>query len=569
MRRVLEAAVMRRLLSAAALFLGLTAAVYAADAPFDVVIRGGTVYDGTGGPGRRVDVGIRGDKVAAVGDLSKVSAARTVDAKGLAVAPGFVNMLSWSTESLIIDGRSQSEIRQGITTEIFGEGLSMGPLNDRLRQFLLSQQTDFHYEIPWTTLADYLAYLEKRGIAPNVASYIGATTLRAYAVGFDKRAPTPAELDTMRELVRKEMEAGALGIGSALIYAPANYATTEELIELCKVAAKYQGKFISHMRSEADGLLEAVDELIRISREAGLPAEIYHLKAAGEANWPKMDEVIAKVEEARRQGLKISANMYLYTAGGTSLDACVPPWAHDGGPDAMIGRLKDPETRAKIVGQMRLPGEGWENLCLLTGSPSRVLIASVGPEAMKPMQGKTLADVAKERGKDPVEVAIDLVVESNATVGALFFLMSEENVKKEITLPWVSFGSDADSQAPEGVFLKSSSHPRAYGNFARVLGKYVREEKLLSLGEAVRKLSALPASNLGLDRRGLLQPGMFADVVVFDPATIGDRATYEKPQQYSVGVRDVFVNGVQVLENGEHTGAKPGRALKGPGALKK
>ena len=560
---------MKRIFAAAVCVgLALVLPALADEAPFDVVIRGGTVYDGTGSPGRRADVGIRGDRIDAVGDLSKSQAARVVDAKGMAVAPGFVNMLSWSTESLIVDGRSQSELRQGITTQIFGEGFSMGPLNERLRKFLESQQTDFHYEMPWTTLAEYLAYLEKRGISQNVASYIGATTLRAYTVGFDKRAPTPKELDEMRELVRREMEGGALGIGSALIYAPGNYATTEELIELCKVAAKYQGKYISHMRSEADGLLEAVDELIRISREAGLPAEIYHLKAAGEANWPKMDKVIARVEEARRQGLKVSANMYLYTAGGTSLDACVPPWAHDGGNDAMIGRLKDPGTRAKIAGQMRQPGDGWENICLLTGSPSRVLVAAVGPEAMKPLQGKTLAEIAKQRGKDPVEVAIDLVVESNATVGALFFLMSEDNVKKEITLPWVSFGSDADSQAPEGVFLKSSPHPRAYGNFSRVLGKYVREEKLLSLAEAVRKLSGLPASNLGLDRRGLLQPGMFADVVVFDPATIGDRATYEKPQQYSVGVRDVFVNGVHVLRAGEPTGARAGRALRGPGARK-
>ena len=393
---------------------------------------------------------------------------------------------------------------------------------------------------------------------------MGATTIRAYVVGFDKRPPTPAELDQMRELVRKEMEAGALGIGSSLIYAPANYASTEELIELCKVAAKYQGKYISHMRSEADGLLEAVDELIRISKEAGLPAEIYHLKAGGEANWPKMDQVIARVEEARKQGLKITADMYTYTAGATSLDACVPPWAHDGGPDAMLKRLTEPQTRAKIADEMRKPGKTWENLCLLTGSPDRVLLVGFGPEAMKPLTGKTLGEIAKQRGADPVDTAIDLVVESKGQTGAVFFLMSEANVKKEIALPWVSFGSDADSQAPEGVFLKSSAHPRAYGNFARVLGKYVREEKVISLAEAVRKLAALPASNLGLDRRGLLKPGMFADVVVFDPATIGDRATFEKPQQYSVGMRHVFVNGTQVLRDGEPTGATPGRALRGP-----
>ncbi len=537
--------------------------------PFDVVIRGGTVYDGTGGEPRRADVGIRGDKVEAVGDLSKASAARTIDATGMAVAPGFINMLSWSTESLMIDPRSQSELRQGVTTQIFGEGFSMGPWNDRLKAFMKSQQTDYKYDIPWTTLRDYLEGLQKKGISQNVASYVGATTIRAYVVGFDKRPPTAAELGEMRELVRKEMETGALGIGSSLIYAPANYASTEELIELCKVAAKYQGKYISHMRSEADTLVEAVDELIRISREAGLPAEIYHLKAGGEANWPKMDQVIARVEEARRQGLKITADMYTYTAGATSLDACVPPWAHDGGPDAMLKRLNDPATRGKIADEMRQPGKTWENLCLLTGSPDRVLLVGFGPEAMKPLTGKTLGQIAKQRGKDPVDTAIDLVVESKTQTGAVFFMMSEENVKKELALPWVSFGSDADSQAPEGVFLKSSAHPRAYGNFARVLGKYVREEKVISLAEAVRKLSGLPATNLGLDRRGFLKPGMFADVVVFDPATIGDRATFEKPQQYSVGVRDVFVNGAQVLRGGEPTGATPGRALRGPGAIRK
>ena len=538
----------------------------AADPPFDVVIRGGTVYDGSGSDGRRADVGIRGDRIEAIGELSKAEAARVVDASGLAVAPGFINMLSWSTDSLIVDGKSQSELRQGITTQIFGEGFSMGPLNDKLRQYLQSQQTDFKYEISWTTLGDYLAYLEKRGISQNVASYVGATTLRTYVIGFDKRSPTPSELDAMRELVRKEMEAGALGIGSALIYAPGNYASTQELIELCKVAAKYQGKYVSHMRSEADNLLEAVDELIRISREAGLPAEIYHLKAAGKANWPKMDQVIAKVDAARKEGLKISANMYTYTAGGTSLDACVPPWAHDGGDEKLLERLKGPETRAKIAAQMREPGKDWENLCLLTGGPENVLLAEFAPETMKHLQGKTLAEVAKMRNKDWVDTALDLVIESEVGVGALFFLISEDNIKKEIAVPWVAFGSDAGSEAPEGVFLKSKPHPRAYGTFARVLGKYVREEKALTLADAIRKLSSLPATNLGLDRRGFLKPGMYADVVVFDPATIADKATYEKPQQYSVGVRQVFVNGVHVLKDGEPTGAAAGRALRGPGA---
>jgi N-acyl-D-amino-acid deacylase len=537
-------------------------------ASYDVVVRGGTVYDGTGAEGRRVDVGIKGDRIEAVGDLSKATAARVVDATGLAVAPGFINMLSWSTDSLIVDGKSQSELRQGVTTQIFGEGFSMGPLSDKLKEFMKSQQTDFKYEMPWNTLAEYLAYLEKRGISQNVASYVGATTLRTYVVGFDQRPPTAAELDAMRELVRKEMEAGALGIGSALIYAPGNYATTEELIELCKVAAKYKGKYISHMRSEGDKLLEAIDELIRISREAGLPAEIYHLKAAGKENWPKMDQAIAKIEDARRAGLKVSANMYTYTAGATSLDACVPPWAHDGGPDALIKRLKDPATRSKIAAQMHEPGKDWENLCLLTGGPENVLLAGFGPDAMKPLTGKTLAEVAKMRGKDWVETAIDLNIESDASVGAIYFLMSEDNVKKQIKLPWVSFGSDAGSEAPEGVFLKSNPHPRAYGNFANVLGKYVREEKALTLPDAIRKLSSLPATNLGLDHRGFLMPGMYADIVVFDPATIAAKATYEKPQQYAVGVRDVFVNGVHVLKGGEPTGTPAGRALKGPGATK-
>ena len=563
MRRTLVSAAL-----SAALLVGGGGLRAAEPAPaYDVIIRGGTVYDGTGTDGRRADVGIKGDRIETVGDLSKAAAARTVDAAGLAVSPGFINMLSWSTDSLIVDGKSQSELRQGVTTQIFGEGFSMGPLNDKLKKFMESQQTDFHYDIPWNTLAEYLAYLEKRGISQNVASYVGATTVRTYVVGFDNRPPTAAELDTMRELVRKEMEAGALGIGSALIYAPGNYATTEELIELCKVAAKYKGKYISHMRSEGDKLLEAIDELIRISREAGLPAEIYHLKAAGKANWPKMDQAIAKIEDARRAGLKVSANMYTYTAGATSLDACVPPWAHDGGPEELIKRLEDPATRGRIAAQMREPGKDWENLCLLTGGPENVLLAGFGPEAMKPLTGKRLSEVAKMRGKDWVETALDLNVESDASVGAIFFLMSDENVRKQIKLPWVSFGSDAGSEAPEGVFLKSNPHPRAYGNFANVLGKYVREEKALTLPDAIRKLSSLPATNLGLDRRGFLMPGMYADVVVFDPATIAAKATYEKPQQYAVGVRDVFVNGVHVLKGGEPTGLPAGRALKGPGAV--
>jgi N-acyl-D-aspartate/D-glutamate deacylase len=534
--------------------------------PFDVIIRGGTVYDGTGEPGRRADVGIRGDAVAAVGDLSAATAGTVVDARGLAVAPGFINMLSWSTESLIVDGRSQGEIRQGVTTEIFGEGNSMGPLTDEMKRRMKEEQGDLKYDVKWTTLAEYLAYLEKRGVAPNVASYVGAATVREHVIGLDDRPPTPAELDRMRALVRQEMEAGALGIGSSLIYAPGTYAKTEELVELCKAAAPYGGKYISHLRSEGDRFLEAIDELVRISREAGVPAEIYHLKAAGESNWGKEDQAIARIEKARSEGLKITADMYTYTAGATGFDACIPPWARDGGYEALFRRIQDAETRPRIIADMRRPAEGWENLCRAAGSPERLLMVEFKTDALKPLTGKTLAEAARMRGTDPESTILDLVLQDRTRIGVVFFLMSEDNVRKQVRRPWVSFGSDAASMAPEDPFTRSSTHPRAYGNFARLLGRYVRDEKLVSLEEAVRRLSALPAENLGLDRRGRLAPGMFADVVVFDPATIADRATFEKPHQYAVGVRHVLVNGVPVLKDGEHTGATPGRALKGPGA---
>ena len=533
---------------------------------FDVVIRGGMVYDGTGTAGRRADVGLRGDAIAQVGDLSAASARTVVDARGLAVAPGFINMLSWSTESLIVDGRSQGEIRQGVTTEIFGEGNSMGPLTDEMKRRMKEEQGDLKYDVEWTTLAEYLAYLEKKGVAPNVASYIGAATVREHVIGLDDRPPTPTEMDRMRAIVRQEMEAGALGIGSSLIYAPGTYAKTEELVELCKAAAPYRGKYISHLRSEGDRLLEAIDELVRIGREAGVPAEIYHMKAAGESNWGKEDLAIARIEKARSEGLKVTADMYTYTAGATGFDACIPPWARDGGYDALFRRIQDPEARPRIIADMRRPAEGWENLCRAAGAPDRLLMVEFKTEALKPLTGKTLAEAAKMRGTDPESTILDLVLQDRTRIGVVFFLMSEDNVRKQVRLPWVSFGSDAASMSPEDPFTRSSTHPRAYGNFARLLGKYVRDEKLVSLEDAVRRLSALPADNLGLDRRGRLAPGMFADVVVFDPATIADRATFEKPHQYAVGVRHVFVNGVQVLKDGEHTGATPGRALKGPGA---
>ncbi|HZS09693.1 MAG TPA: D-aminoacylase [Blastocatellia bacterium] len=534
----------------------------------DVIIRGGTVYDGTGGNPIRADVGIKGDRIAAIGDLSKSKAATIVEARGLAVAPGFINMLSWSVDTLIVDGRSQGEIRQGVTTEIFGEGDSMGPLSGEMKRRRQESQGDLKFDIPWTTLAEYLTWLEKRGVSPNIASYIGATTIREYVIGLEDKKATPEQLAQMRELVRKEMESGALGIGSSLIYAPAFYATTEELIEMCKVAAKYQGKYISHMRSEGNRLIEAVGELIRISREAGLPAEIYHLKAAGKANWDKMDQVIEMVERARKEGLKITADMYTYPAGATGLDAAMPPWVLDGGYEALYKRLQDPATRAKIAEAISTPTKEWENLYLAAGSPDRVLLVEFKSEKLKPYTGKTLAEVARLRGKDPVETIMDLVLEDRSRVGTVYFMMSEENIRKQIRLPWVSFGSDAGSMAPEGAFLKSSTHPRAYGNFARLLGKYVREEKVIPLQEAVRRLSGLPATNLGFDHRGFLKEGMYADVVVFDPATVADRATFEKPHQYAVGMKHVFVNGVQVLKDGEHTGAKPGRALWGPGKVK-
>ena len=534
---------------------------------FDVLIMGGTVYDGTGSAPVRTDVGLRTDRIVAIGNLSSASARIVVDARGLAVAPGFINMLSHSEESLIIDGRSQGEIRQGVTTQIFGEG-SMGPLSEEMKQRWLTEQGDLKYDIPWTTLVDYLTYLEQRGISQNVASFIGAATVREYVIGLEDKKATPAQLMQMCDLVRHEMEAGALGISTALIFPPDAYASTEELIELCKVAAKYRGKYISHMRSEGNLLLEAVEELIRISREAGVPAEIYHLKAAGEANWQKMDQVIALIEQARREGLQITADMYLYTAGATGLTASMPPWAQDGGYQTLVKRLQDPVTRQRITKAMRTHSQDWENFYLLAGSPDRVFLIGFKSETLKPFTGKSLAEVAQRRSRDPVETIMDLVIEDGSRVEAVYFLMSDENLKKQLRHPWVSLCSDAASMAPEGNFLKSSTHPRAYGNFSRLLGKYVRDERVISLSEAIRRLSGLPATNLGLDHRGFIMEGMFADIVVFDPVTIADRATFEQPHQYAVGVKTVFVNGTQVFKDGEHTGLKPGRALWGPGKVK-
>ena len=553
----------RQLIVLAALAFGC--ATTPAPPRYDAVIRNALIYDGSGSAPRKGDVAITGDTITAVGDVGSGRGNIEIDAHGRAVAPGFINMLSWATESLIIDGRSQADIRQGVTLEVFGEGWSMGPVNEAMKRESREQQADVKFEIEWTTLGQYLDYLVRRGISPNVASFVGAATVRIHELGYENRAPNAAELERMKNLVRQAMREGALGVGSALIYAPATYADTHELIELNKAAAEFGGMYISHMRSEGNHLLEGIDELISIAREAGVPAEIYHLKAAGEPNWPKMGTAIDKVNAARAAGLKISANMYTYPAGGTALDAMIPPWAHEGGAKKMKERLQDPAVRQRVIAEMRTPSESWENLGLLAGSPDRIILAGFRTDALKPLTGKSLGEVAKMRGKSPVETAIDLVVEDDAGVGAIYFLMSEENIRKGIGQPWVSFGSDADSPAPEGVFLKSNPHPRAYGNFARLLRKYVREEKVIPLEEAVRRLTSLPASNLKIDRRGLLKPSYFADVVVFDPNTISDHATFEKPHQYSTGVSDVFVNGVQVLRDGEHTGAKPGRVVRGPG----
>lgn len=556
------------LLTAVLLFTLHSGSGIGAQQRYDVLILNGTVYDGSGGKPRRADVAIKADKVVAIGNLKSAKAEMIVDAAGLAVAPGFINMLSWAVEDLIVDGRSMGDIKQGVTMEIFGEGSSMGPLSDEMKQRARADQGDLKFDIEWTTLAEYLQFLERRGVAPNVASYVGATTIREHVIGLEDKKATPEQMQRMRELVRREMEAGALGIGSSLIYAPAFYAPTEELIELCKVAAQYKGKYISHMRSEGNRLIEGIEELIRIAREAKIPAEIYHLKAAGKSNWAKMDAAIALIEKARKQGLKITADMYTYPAGSTGLDAAMPPWVLDGGYEAAFKRLKDPATRKKIAQEILTPSDKWENLFLSAGSADRVLLVGFKNDSLKKYTGKTLAEVARLRGEEITDTIMNLVVEDQSRVGAVYFMMDEENLKKQIRLPWVSFGSDGGSMAAEGVFLKSSTHPRAYGNFARLLGKYVREEKVIPLEEAVRRLTGLPATNLALDRRGLLKAGYFADVVVFDPKTIGDKATFEQPHQYSVGMQHVFVNGKQVLKDGQHTGAKPGRALWGPGKVK-
>ncbi len=530
---------------------------------YDVIIRNGTVFDGSGSRGATADVAIEGQKIAAVGDLKDATAPVEVDARGLVVAPGFINMLSHSETSLIADGRSMGELKQGVTLEVFGEG-SMGPMSEKMKADALERQGDIKFEIGWTTLGQYLDWLAARGISPNIASFVGAATVRIHEIGYADRAPTPEELERMQGLVRTAMEEGAMGVSTALIYAPGFYAKTDELVALSTAASQYGGMYISHMRSEGNRLLEAIDELMTIARQAKTRAEIYHLKAAGESNWGKLDQVIAKVENARNEGLEITADMYTYTAGSTGLDAAMPPWVQEGGYKAWAARLKDPAIRAKVKREMLTPTDAWENLLLASG-PKGVLLVGFKNEALRGLTGKTLDEVAQMRKQSPQETAMDLVIEDGSRVQVVYSLMSEENTRRQVGLPWVGFGSDAGSLAVEGVFLKQSTHPRAYGNFARLLGRYVRDQKAATMADAIRRLTSFPAANLRIKERGSLKPGYFADIVAFDPNTIQDHATYEKPHQYSTGMTHVWVNGTQVLKSGEHTGAKPGQVVRGPG----
>lgn len=529
---------------------------------FDMLIRGGTVYDGAGGEGWLADVGIAGARIAAIGDLSGARAGEVIDATGMAVAPGFINMLSHSYLSILHDGRSLGELKQGVTLQVFGEGISMGPLNDSGRRWVERMDPELGYEVAWDSQAGHLAYCESKGVSQNVASYIGATSLRSYVAGYENRPLTAPEMETVRSLIRDEMAAGALGIGTSLIYPPAFFASTEELIEMCRAAAPFGGGYVSHMRSESEGLIDVgLAELIRIAREAEVPAEVFHFKAAGQAAWSLMQPAIDAIDAARAEGLAITADMYTYTAGATGLSNCIPPWFHEGGYEALIARINDPATRRKIREAIESDSEDWEHLYRRAGSPENILVLQVRQDHNRQYQGKRLSEIATIMERDPIDALMDLVADDRTRVTTAYFMMSEENVKLGLRQPWVSLGSDAPSTAAEGISLQRSAHPRGYGNFARFLGKYVRDEKLMPLGEAVRRLTSLPAGNLGLRHRGRLEPGHFADVVVFDPARIADRATYEQPHRYAEGVRDVVVNGVSNLRDGEHTGRFSGRAI--------
>jgi N-acyl-D-amino-acid deacylase len=531
---------------------------------YDLLVRGGTVYDGTGSAGYAGEVAIEGDRIAYVGPEAPGRARREIDATGQAVAPGFINMLSWSTESLLVDGRGPGELRQGVTLQVMGEGFSMGPLTPPMKEEVLAQQGDIKYAIEWSTLGEYLALLEKKGVSMNVASLIGAVNPRIMQLGEEDADPTPEQLAAMQDVVRQAMEEGALGVGSSLIYVPATFAETDELVALASTAARCGGIYMTHIRSEGAGLLEAVDETIDISRRSGAPTEIYHLKAGGREYWPKMDGALARIEAARKSGIRITTDMYAYTAGATGLDAAMPPWVQAGGNEAWFARLRDPATRKRVSAEMRAEPVGWENLMRAAGGAENVLVVELrNPELKAKYMGKTLAEIAKLRGTSPEEAAMDLVVEDETRVGTVYFLMSEDEVRRKVARPYMNFGSDAAAQAAEGVFLKSGAHPRAYGNFARVLGRYVRDEKLTTLEDAIRRLTSHPASVLNLPERGGLRKGYFADVVVFDPAKIQDHATFAEPHQYATGVSHVIVNGELALENGEPTAARPGRFVRG------
>ncbi len=547
--------------------LGLVLTLTACAAPFEVdtVLRGGTIYDGSGSPGIVGDVAIDGDAIVAVGDLGRAVGRTEIDVEGLAVAPGFINMLSWAVESLIEDGRGQSDIRQGVTLEVMGEGHSMGPLNDSMKAELQRRQADIIYDIEWTSLGEYLQYLEDRGVSPNIASFIGAATPRTYVIGHEDRPPTDEELEEMRALVRTAMEEGALGVSSALIYPPGSFAEPNELVALAEVAAEYDGLYISHVRGEGAHLVEAVGELVDVARSTGVRAEIYHFKASGQKNWPLFDDAVALIDQARTEGLEITADVYTYPAGATGLNASMPPWVQEGGFEVSLERLADPALRERIAAEMLVESDDWENMYLGAGSPENILLVGFKNPELKHYTGRSLGEVAAERGTSPEITAMDLIVEDGSRVTCVYFSQSEEVLAKAIALPWVSFCSDESAPATEGVFLKKNNHPRAYGSFARLLAKYVRDENVIPIEEAVRKLSGLPAANLKLDRRGLLKEGYFADVVVFDPDTIQDHATFVEPHRYATGVTHVFVNGTQVIDHGEHTGATPGRVVRGPG----
>jgi N-acyl-D-amino-acid deacylase len=532
---------------------------------YDVIVRGGVVYDGTGAPGVHADVAIRDGRIAAIGDLDAAQADEEIGADGMAVAPGFINLLSQAMDALLIDGRSQSDIRQGVTLEVFGEGWSMGPWNEAMRAEDVRLQQDIRYPVEWSTLGEYLELLERRGVSANVASFVGATTIRIHELGYANRQADPAELRRMQELVREAMRDGALGVGSSLIYAPATYANTNELVALARAAHEFGGGYISHIRNESDHYIEALDELIDIGRRSGAWVQMYHMKPAGEANWPLSEAGLARLDAARAAGIDISANIYLYTAGATGLNASVPPWVQEGGQEAWIARMHDPRIRARLIGEMRAAPIGWENLMRAAGGAQNVLLTGFRTDRLKPLTGRTLASVAQERGASVEDTIIDLVIEDNSRVEVVYFLMNEENIRRNLAWPYTMIGSDAPSQAPEGVFLLRSGHPRGYGNVARLFAHYVRDEHVLTLEEAIRRLTDLPAQQLRLRQRGRLAPGYAADVVVFDPATIEDHATYDQPQLYATGVRDVLVNGVLVLRDGEHTGARPGQVVRGSG----